>query len=303
MKKIALLALICTVLSTSCKDKPKFESNDGVINFLSGSVFIVNEGKSVKASVGAMVNQGVQIKTGSRALVDIYFGKNVIRILGNSLVTMKELSREINKNKEYSEFYVEKGKLFSRVTRKLTEGERFIVSTPTAIAGVRGTEFFVEEGKGKSRVSCLEGKVAVKKPGEDEAKSVYVEAGREAVVDQDNAISVDDMKKENLANIRRIKDEIKGLREDIRERFEKQRNEIRQQVIDMKSKNKENVENQKAQDKENIKKIKEETKVKAEEIKADTDTKKEEAKDAVKQFKKPDIKGVKPDIKKFKTGD
>jgi len=298
---ITTLALVFFV--AGCKKEaptPTQAANNGIINFVMGEVSIVSDGQTKPANAGDSITQGMIIKTGKKSVADIYFSGSVIRILENSSVVMKELIRDLQSNKEMSEFYVEKGKLFSKVSRKLTEGEKFKVSTPTAVAGVRGTEFLVEEDDGKSKIACIEGAVAVHEAEKSEADAVIVEAGKEASLEKGKPISVSDLKAQNLENIRRIKDEIKEIREEIRRKFEEQREEIRKAVIEQKETNKQRVEEQKAMDKANVEAVKEATKGQIEQMKGDIEGKKNEAKEAVTQFNKPDVDTAKPDVKSVK---
>jgi hypothetical protein len=296
-----LFSLILVINVAGCKkdEAPKTAANNGIVNFMTGDVSITSDGNTVKANVGDAITQGMIIKTGTKAVVDIHFSGSVIRILEKSSVVMKELIKDLSSNKELSEFYIENGKLFSKVSRKLVEGEKFSVTSPTAVAGVRGTEFLVEEENGKSRISCIEGTVAVKEPEKADTDYVLVEAGKEAEIEKGKPVSVNDLKQQNLENIKRIKDEIKELREDIRKKFEEQREEIRKAVVEQKEANKQRVEDQKASDKANVEAIKGSAKEQAEQIKGDISGKQEETKEAVKQFQKPDVSGAKPEIKKF----
>ncbi|NLV68468.1 MAG: hypothetical protein GXY14_12430 [Spirochaetes bacterium] len=302
MKKIIVLAMLMAAVTglISCKkDQATTVNIEGLINFMAGDVKIVDGGTVSAAKIGDTVKQGMTVKTGPRAVADIYFGDNVIRILENSSVVMTELVRNVADNRENSEFYVENGKMFSRVTRKLVDGEKFRVNTPTSVAGVRGTEFIVSEEEGKSNIACIDGVVVVKEQGSDDSTYKEVEAGKEANVEKGKPISVADLKEQNRANIKKIKDDIKAIREDIRRKFEEQRDEIRQAVIDEKAKNKQAVEDQKAKDQANIQAIKDDIKGQQDEIKADVSAKKDEQMDAVKNFEKTDTKSVKPEIKKF----
>ncbi len=296
MKKITFLIIIAlfAIQLTSCKKAgPSIVQNDGLVNFIAGDVKIVADGKTVSANVGDKITQGMIVKTGAKAIVDIYFQGSVIRILEKSSVVMKELVKNLSENKELTELYVENGQMFSKVTRKLSQGEKFRVNTPTAVAGVRGTEFLVSEKEGKSTIACIEGKVAVKESSSDDSAFVEVEAGKEANVEKGKPVSVDELKAQNMENIKRIKDEIKEIREDIRKKFEAQREEIKKAVVDQKEENKARVENQKASDKANVEAIKGGTKIETEAIKGDIADKKNASKDAV--------SGAKPEIKKFKA--
>jgi len=304
MKKIIFLMIIAlaVIQFAGCKKSgPSIVKNDGVINFITGDVKIVSDGKTIAANAGDIITQGMTVKTGTKAIVDIYFEGSVIRILEKSSVVMKELVKNLSDSKELTELYVENGQVFSKVTRKLTDGEKFRVNTPTAVAGVRGTEFLVSEEEGKSTIACIEGKVAVKETASDDSTFIDVEAGKEASVEKGKPVSVNDLKQQNLENIRRIKEEIKELREDIRKKFEEQREEIRKAVVEQKEANKARVEDQKASDKANVEAIKDATKIQAEAIKGDIEGKKGESKEAVSNFNKPDVSGAKPSLKKFKA--
>lgn len=305
MKKVSILiiASLFLIQFAGCKKEegPKIVGNDGIVNFIAGDVKLVSDGKETTANVGDKISQGMTVKTAAKAIVDIYFAGSVIRILEKSTVVMKELVKDLKDNKELSEFYVENGKMFSKVTRKLAQGEKFKVNTPTAVAGVRGTEFLVSEENGKSSIACIEGKVAVKDAGSDDATFVDVEAGKEANVVKGKPVSVSELKQQNLDNIKKIRDEIKELREEIRKKFEAQRDEIKQKVVEQKDANKAMVEDRKAADKAAVDAIKGSTKIQADEIKGNIEGKKSEAKDAVSQFQKPDVSGSKPAIKKFSS--
>jgi len=272
MKKITFLIIIAlfAIQFTSCKKSgPSLVQNDGLVNFMAGDVKLVSDGKTVSANVGDKITQGMIVKTGKKSVVDIYFQGSVIRILDDSSVVMKELVKNVTDSKELTELYVEKGKVFSKVTRKLVDGEKYRINTPTAVAGVRGTEFLVSEENGKSTIACIEGKVVVKEASKDDSAFVDVEAGKEANVENGKPISVDELKQQNMENIRKIKDEIKEIREDIRKKFEAQREEIRNKVIEQKDANKERVEDQKASDKANVEAIKGSTKAQSEAMKGD----------------------------------
>jgi len=305
MKKITLIITLISLLTVqfvSCKKEgPSIVQNDGIVNFIAGDVKLVTDGNSVTANLGDKITQGMIVKTGAKSVADIYFQGSVIRILEKSSVVMKELVRNVKDNKDLTELYVENGQVFSKVTRKLTEGERFKVNTPTAIAAVRGTEFLVDAENDKSVIGCIEGTVAVKQAGSEDSTFVDVEAGKEANVESGKPVSVNDLKQQNLENIRKIKEDIKELREDIRKKFEAQREEIRQAVVEQKEVNKARVEDQKSSDKANVQAIKDASKIQSEAIKGDLSDKKNAAKDAVTNVNKPDVTGAKPEIKKFKA--
>ena len=222
MKKIISLLTVTFLLVqfTNCKKDDKVINtikNDGVINFTLGNINIVVDDKTAKANVGDKITQGMTIITAAKSVVDIHFEGSVIRILEKSSVSMKTLVKSLSDSKELTELYVQNGKMFTQVTRKLTDNEKFSVRTPTSVAVVRGTEFLVEEENGKSRISCIKGRVAVKDASEEgDLSFVDVDSGKAANVEQGKPITIVELAKGDLDNIRRIKDDIKPLREDIK---------------------------------------------------------------------------------------
>ncbi|MGL4370492.1 MAG: FecR domain-containing protein, partial [Spirochaetota bacterium] len=226
---------------------------------------------------------------------------------------------------------VEKGGVFSRITKKLEKGDSFNIRTRTAVAAVRGTEFMVEDSENGSNIACVDGKIEVsdaqspeKSVVLDPKEEVTVQTGSDLVKQQ---IAADKLRKlQILSNIKEIQKEIKQKYEDqkadMRQKFEQQREEIRQAVVDQKAKDAElvqkqkdedaaRVEAQKATDKANIDAIKGVTdaaaadsvnaaKAAADATKADTTSAKAAA-DAQKASVKPEIKKTKIDPNQFKA--
>ncbi|MCL2154988.1 MAG: FecR family protein [Leptospirales bacterium] len=214
MKKIIFLVAITLlfVQFTTCKKSDQVDqaavSNDGTINFFTGKVSITSNNNTVEAHVGDKIIQGMTIVTAKQSVVDIYFEHSIIRILENSSVTMKELTKNLSDNKEQTELYVQNGKVFSQVTKKLEENEKFKISTPTSVAGIRGTEFLVVEENGKCKISCVEGKVAVRDAKGDDSSSIDVEKGKAASIESGKDITVDELSEEEINSINQIKDDI-----------------------------------------------------------------------------------------------
>lgn len=197
MKKITLFIFIALIaaLSAGCnKSEQSVVQNDGLVNFLTGDASVVSDGKTAALNVGDKITQGMIVTTGAKSIVEIHFQGSIIRISEKSSISMKELVKNLKDNKETTQLSVANGQVLFKVTRKLTEGEKFNIDTPTAVAGVRGTEFTVKADKKKSTISCTEGRVAVKKPSENDSTFVVVDAGREAVVEEGKPVFVRDTK-------------------------------------------------------------------------------------------------------------
>lgn len=316
-KAISLLIGVIFIVNISCKKAEETIELKGLINFTTGTVNIIDsKGNSKKAKIGDVISQGMKIETiGTKSFIDIYIGQYIIKVLGDTLLDIEQLYEKINSGNKHVNLKLEKGKVFSRITSKLVKGDFYEVSTSTAVAGVRGTDFLVSEEEGRSNIACLKGLVNVLNSTLENGEPVLLEAKEETDV-----IPGEDMVKKQIASDKfrmlQILTEVKELRKEIRQKFEKQREEIRQYVKDQKVKNQEVldeqkekdkalVENQKKQDRENINSIKGEIDTAAKDasgrakeqmdtVKVDKDSATKEA-DDMKDSVKPDI-----DKNKFK---
>jgi hypothetical protein len=304
MKKFGYLALIpFLVVSLHCKKEKKIE-REGIINFLAGTVTIIDKEKKAKAQVGDIVNRGMRIETGEKSFVDIYFDDNAVKILENSIVEISELELNINENSEKTRFHIKQGKVFARVAKKLAKNDQFLIGSPTATAGVRGTEFLVIEDGGTGVVACLKGKVEVKNEASPDKGSVMVPDNKEVVVEKDKEMTVRDLSAENRKLMVNIMKNFQDMKKEIRERFEKKREEIQKAVEDQRKRNLESVEKQKKMDLENVERQKAMDKANVDKLKVISDKTSTEAQEGVQKQQEESqekLEGVKPTIKKYKS--
>lgn len=346
MKRVLSAVIIFAfvfVVSGCKKEKPAPVERQGLVNFITGDVKLVSkDGTENKATIGDAVKQGMKIKTvGKKSTAEIYFGENAVKVLGDTVVEIKTLVTYVDTNTEESNFYVEKGQFFSKVTQKLAKGDVYNVTSPTTTAGVRGTDFLISEEEGKGNVAVLDGNVEVLNNSLTGAAPVVVSNKEEVDI-----VPGQDMVKKQLSEDRlralAILLEIKAMREEIWNKMRKQREEIRKAVEDQRQVNKEMlekqregdkalveqqregdkgfVEDQKRRDQEMIGTIKDETKSKGEEAKdlakgqmadaknVDKEAAKNVDKDAAKdeairqkEAMKPTIEKMKIDKSQFKT--
>jgi hypothetical protein len=129
-----------------------------IIVFASGNAMIVRDGKEVPAKVGMVVNENDVLKT-TNGTVDLQTKNgSAVRIRNYTTVTISKLYGEGSADTRLS---MQHGALLASVKRK-SGNENFTVSTPTAIAGVRGTTFSVDSNEGEpTRVKVLDGSVAM----------------------------------------------------------------------------------------------------------------------------------------------
>lgn len=108
----------------------------GTVQYLEGTVTI--DGKA--ADFGSKITEGAEVRTGPGSLADIVFSeKNILRLSENTIavISIGELSKQVEL----------KAGSFSGIFAKMEAiaGEdKLEVRTPTAVAGIRGTTFFIK---------------------------------------------------------------------------------------------------------------------------------------------------------------
>ncbi|MGQ9843191.1 MAG: FecR family protein [Spirochaetota bacterium] len=250
MKKVLAVMLMCTIALIGCKKEKKYTvAREGLVNFVAGTVFLVANGAESKAQIGDAIKEGMTIKTvGPKSMLEIYFGENAVKILGDTVIKVEKLLTNVDSNTEESSFIVEKGRMFSKVTKKLAKGDSYQVKTPTAIAAVRGTDFLVTQEEDKSNVACLDGMLEVLNQSLATGQPIVLEEKQEVdVVPGQNMVAK--QISEDKLRILGILLEIKAMREDIRKKYEQQKEEILKYVEDQKAANKTMLDEQREKDK------------------------------------------------------
>ncbi len=147
------------------------------------------------ASIGDVLNQNDVIETGSLSSCDIKIGDSMIRIKENSKALMAQLIRK--DGLENTTLGLDVGKMICK-PKKLLKNESFLVKTPTAVAGVRGTNFSVEADEKKTtRIKVFDGKVAVVKRVEAVEQHIdkIIEAAPAVEEKEKVVITAEDVKK------------------------------------------------------------------------------------------------------------
>jgi hypothetical protein len=158
MKYIGFVFLVL-ILSSST-----YAAN-GMFMVVKGDVKVSGSGgAAVVAKVGTKVNQGDQIITGldSRAKI-VMSDRNIINISPNTKVVIEEYINDA-KSKNVKLGLLE-GKIRTNVEQKYdNDKNKFEIRTPTAVAGVRGTQFITSysEATKKTEVITLQGQVEFK---------------------------------------------------------------------------------------------------------------------------------------------
>lgn len=116
----------------------------GIFMIVKGSVEVesTKTGKAV-AKVGAKVYPGDKISTQKDARAKIVMSdRNVMNLSPESVVTIVKYENDPKSNVKNVELELSQGKVRNNVEQKYDgDKSKFIIKTPTAVAGVRGTQF------------------------------------------------------------------------------------------------------------------------------------------------------------------
>ena len=159
MKKIMLTGLIlfCSIygmLSAQILGK---------IDYIEGNAELVRDGSSVSVvDIGTRIENLDQIKTSPDGLVTIAFDRNsgltgTLQIAPNTVAIIRQ---DQISGTSANEVQLMAGSVGLKVKRLAGLKSSVQVRTPTAILGVRGTEFVVASFNGSSLVACKEGEVS-----------------------------------------------------------------------------------------------------------------------------------------------
>ncbi len=160
--KLIILALFLGIATAA-------SAEDGIVVALKGSVNSEDHGQITKLKIGSKVSDGATVSTGADALT-------VISLPDGTRVKLKEDSRIVlhvpaAAHKEPTAVELLTGAVFAAVRKH--EGQSFQVRTKSAVAGVRGTEFFTALGEKDAFWLCVnEGSVDVTATGSKEAVTV-----------------------------------------------------------------------------------------------------------------------------------
>ena len=139
MKKLLfILGLFCFLFTpVLAKEKKEF----GVVISVSGKVKLIRGLKKVEIKKGTIVYFEDHIKTSDESKVEIESGKkNNVVVQPNSKVMLRD-SLSADKSEGKKIVFLFKGSV--RCKLKNLKEKEFAIKTPSAVAGVRGTDFVV----------------------------------------------------------------------------------------------------------------------------------------------------------------
>jgi len=107
---------------------------------MTGKCEILKNGSWTALALGQKLSQNSEIRTGPKGKLDIKVPLGKLRLLGNTNVTIQQLTANTNDLKANN------GNILAKVL-KLGPGQKYRVETPTVVAGVRGTQFWGQVNK------------------------------------------------------------------------------------------------------------------------------------------------------------
>lgn len=155
MNKGALFLIIVTAMFMGCTKQPLEEYC--IVTFVVGDVTKNN----IAIQIGDAITEKDTIQTAADSFCDIKIGESLLRVKQKTTVVFSTLLK--NSEMENTAMDLNAGKMLCK-PKKLLKSDTFMVKTPTAVAGVRGTQFTVEtDTNGTSRIKVFEGQVRVAK--------------------------------------------------------------------------------------------------------------------------------------------
>ena len=155
----AAMILIFSV-SLSCNKKSGPEVADVLmIIYTSKSSTVIRNNKELHVSPGFLLKALDIIKTGNGTMDLQDRNGSIIRLRNFSSLTVESLLKSPYKK---TNLQLNEGAMLAKI-KKLSSDDEYTVTTPTAIAGVRGTTFSVEiQEEGEPKVRVYDGKVSIK---------------------------------------------------------------------------------------------------------------------------------------------
>jgi hypothetical protein len=127
---------------------PALAADIGQVKTASGTAHIERAGKRLPAQVGASVQQGDKLVTGADGSVGLTFSDNSLLSVGpSSVLAIDRYAFDSTTNAGQFDTSLTKGTLAvvsGKIVKQRPEAMR--VRTPSAIMGVRGTEFVISVG-------------------------------------------------------------------------------------------------------------------------------------------------------------
>ncbi len=153
-----------------------------------GEVMVERESQAslpLRARDGVFVNDTLLTGEGSYAKL-LLSDDSILKVGANSRLVLTEVL--VGVDQQQTVIKQVEGRLRSIIGKKLKPLSKYEITTPVAVAGVRGTDFEVwVKADGKSAVRCYEGVVAVRNIDDDEEEALLINANYFTVVEKNES--------------------------------------------------------------------------------------------------------------------
>ena len=159
----AMLGLLAVVLFSAAVSAAPLKVK---VTKIKGNVMVMKAGASnwTTATDNMSLNKGSQVKTAAGgSCILAWENGNVVRLNELSALAITESLKEGAAQKTGLD--VKNGKTYAKVGKLESSNSEFTIKTPTAIAGVRGSEIIVTADTGISTFQVLDGSFAVESEG------------------------------------------------------------------------------------------------------------------------------------------
>ncbi|MGG4495970.1 fibronectin type III domain-containing protein [Brevibacillus reuszeri] len=177
-RSLFVLVIMCSMLFSGMKIVSAAEtSRTAKVESVSGTVQVKKAGgtKEYKAFKSMSLNHGDLIKTSTKSsiVLSIADKEDEITVGENTEVYISELQQAAS-NKQ-TDLKVWSGSVFIKAKPLTQKEDQFSISTPTAVMGVRGTQFLVtvDPNTGRSTIVVAAGVVAAHNPNQNQMVNLY----------------------------------------------------------------------------------------------------------------------------------
>lgn len=201
----AMLVMLAAgaVALASCSQKPGSVKQEDAplarVSFVTGTVSYVRAGAESAVKSGDILQSGDLVKTGAASSAELYVkDQGIVRLSANSEMDIAALAQE------RTELKMKDGSAAFFLKKQGRNGE-FTVTSPTAIAGVRGTVFLVDVQKsGDSKIALFDGAIELQN---NQGQKIIMDKAGEAIVGKNTALndkSVQPLSSKSLANLKEM---------------------------------------------------------------------------------------------------
>ena len=140
----------------------------GVITFLEGAVQVKKSGEAqwAPARPNMILSENDQIRVPGQARAELILdNQSVLRLSGNTVLTIQKLEEEKATRKENARMEISLGRMWLKMGKLFNPASRCDVKSPTVIAGVQGTVYQLSvAGDNSTTIQVYEGAVNVYNP-------------------------------------------------------------------------------------------------------------------------------------------